>query len=419
MFAVTDARWASQLAFLVRLIILERYITEHLCDNPQNAHRGLAPSDWLVMKEVCCVLEYAKRVAVGIQGGSDGILGRSIYLCNELVDILAGGQFEMVDFKRVREAKEGDEPLDHDLKCVEELQAPVQKAVSVGLEQLKDGEVHLATTDMEILALYLDPRYKMLDLTVCGNGDVPHAGSLDLRVRAKAALVAAGKAMDAALVRAEATYNPGAVGSSTAEPVRKRPRNMFEQREANRTAAIQRATGHQLKASANTVSARLDKEMVAYDNIPPCAAAHLDVIDYWRCAGKPVFDKDGVLVEGPKFPLLSALARVYLCVDSTSCQSERDFSIVATTLNKLRRGMDPDRVRKMMYLRLNSSRIKETKLVNTGTVKLATKQAKGRKQAAKAQEEGAGQLVNLAPDGDEDIADLEADDDAADEGEMV
>ncbi|CAM9653025.1 unnamed protein product, partial [Sphacelaria rigidula] len=54
-----------------------------------------------------------------------------------------------------------------------------------------------------------------------------------------------------------------------------------------------------------------------------------------------------------KFPLLPALARVYLSVNSTSCQSERDFSVLSTTLTKLRCQTGPDRVYKMMFLRLN------------------------------------------------------------------
>ncbi|CAN0100443.1 unnamed protein product, partial [Sphacelaria rigidula] len=54
-----------------------------------------------------------------------------------------------------------------------------------------------------------------------------------------------------------------------------------------------------------------------------------------------------------KFPLLSALARVYLSVNSINCQSERDFSASSTTLTKLRYQRGPDHVSKITFLRLN------------------------------------------------------------------
>lgn len=112
------------------------------------------------------MLEYAKRVTVNIQGGSDGILSPSVRLCHQLVDILSFEHLELVDLEKMREAKEGDEPLVDERKCVNELQTPEQTAISVWIK-------HTASSDVEVLALHLDPRYKTLDLTVYGSGDIP------------------------------------------------------------------------------------------------------------------------------------------------------------------------------------------------------------------------------------------------------
>ena len=98
-----------------------------------------------------------------------------------------------------------------------------------------------------------------------------------------------------------------------------------------------------------------------------------------------MLDAGGSVIEGPRFPLLSALARVYLSVNSTSCQSERDFSILSTNLTKLRCQMSPDRVSKIMYVRLNAGRVKEVKYINAGLAKIGARQEDARRETIAAQ----------------------------------
>lgn len=105
-----------------RLVVLEEYIAIYLRDHPNNAHRGLSSLEWVVLREICCVLEYAKRVTVGIQGGSDGTLSRCIFLRNELVRILEPTHLELFDFKKMREAKQGEVLPENVMKPVDETQ---------------------------------------------------------------------------------------------------------------------------------------------------------------------------------------------------------------------------------------------------------------------------------------------------------
>ena len=83
-------------------------------------------------------------------------------------------------------------------------------------------------------------------------------------------------------------------------------------------------------------------------------------------------------------------------MDSTSCESERDFSALATTMSSLRRSMDPDRVEEMMFLHLNSEYISEVREVKTLLSHIRTKQAKGQVEAATAQAAGgAGEMMDV------------------------
>ena len=71
-----------------------------------------------------------------------------------------------------------------------------------------------------------------------------------------------------------------------------------------------------------------------------------DLLQYWK--GKHA-----------RWPHLSLLARLYAGVDSTSCQAERNFSILNCTLDNLRTGLAVDKVEQLMLLRLNKQLIPE------------------------------------------------------------
>lgn len=69
-------RWASQLAFLARLVEMEEAICAYLREPVAMSHRGLSPTEWHCVKEVCAVLELLKHVNMIFRGGREVYLAR-------------------------------------------------------------------------------------------------------------------------------------------------------------------------------------------------------------------------------------------------------------------------------------------------------------------------------------------------------
>lgn len=148
---------------LQRLLFLMEPINEYLGMRPEMAHRGLSPEEWLVLKELCGLLSPLKYVNTAIQGGADGFRSRAIFLCNDLVEILGERTLRIPG---PRNPKAADE-----VKSVADLHEITAKARVVAIEQLKKRDAHAPTTDVEIGAMFFDPRYKSLSKDECGGGD--------------------------------------------------------------------------------------------------------------------------------------------------------------------------------------------------------------------------------------------------------
>lgn len=386
----SDARWSSQLAFLERLIRLEGPISEYLGKHSQSARRALTPREWTVLKEVCNVLEYAREVTVGIQSGGEGILSRAIFLSHELVNIVSLPELEEFDFTLARDTHGDRVAVTDRMKPVAEMQECVRTAVEVFREQLRKRGVDGVPSDVELIALYLDPRYRSLGADVCGDGD--RDGTL--LARAKRAVMAVANTIDHARVGGGAPPpeggRPGTQGSGsgdkpTGERPAKRSRSLFDRREREREEAAARAFSvSDPTRNAKIVAARLEREMFTYDHVPPIANGHFNLVDYWQKAAKPSVNKDGAVVGAPKFPLLSILARVYLSADSTSCRSGHDIGVLAATASKLRCSMKPDLVDEMMFLRLNADRIPEVAEMKAELDAVRVRRESGRAAAAAA-----------------------------------
>lgn len=67
------------------------------------------------------------------------------------------------------------------------------------------------------------------------------------------------------------------------------------------------------------------------------------------------------------WPQIALVATIHAGVDSASCQAERNFSALSTTLDGLRAHMDPDKVEKMMLIRLNAGLIPEVRAYRAAT----------------------------------------------------
>lgn len=174
---------------------------------------------------------------------------------------------------------------------------------------------------MEKIAFYLGPRFERLTQFACGDGDPEGHGEKGQQLlRAKEAIRAIGKATDEELA-SRTPNSTGASGSAgvddagdSGERMAKCPRSLLESREQKREAEAIELSRHQPATESLTVFACLGQEMVAFDHINVITATQFDVIGYWRTAGKARIDKDSVVIEGPKFPLLSMLARIFTSV---------------------------------------------------------------------------------------------------------
>lgn len=127
--------------------------------------------------------------------------------------------------------------------------------------------------------------------------------------------------------------------------------------------------------------------------MPEVTFAKFDLLAFWDEAARPRCDDDNNVLESAKFPILAMFARVDLSADSTSCQSERDFSALTFVLNDLRRSMREDRVEMIMFLNLNRTMIPEIRLLTARQEEVQLLHAAGVDRAVKAQAVGAGQDI--------------------------
>ena len=65
--------------------------------------------------------------------------------------------------------------------------------------------------------------------------------------------------------------------------------------------------------------------------------------------------QDGGVVVSARWPDVGLLARLYLGIDTTSCQAERNnFSALSAVVSQLRTSLGTDKIETMMLLKLNS-----------------------------------------------------------------
>ena len=87
---------------------------------------------------------------------------------------------------------------------------------------------------------------------------------------------------------------------------------------------------------------------------------NFSLLAYWRRRSKPsACAETGEVKAG--LPYLALTARLYHGIESTSSQSERNFSALGFLIGSLRNSMLPAKVERMMFLRLNRLYIPEVK----------------------------------------------------------
>ena len=90
------------------------------------------------------------------------------------------------------------------------------------------------------------------------------------------------------------------------------------------------------------------KEVALIDDDPAFTA-----LEYWQPRAVDGLDKSGNVVVPAHWPHVGLVARLYLGVDTTSCQAERNFSALKLIVSDLRAKSSPGKVEKTIFLRLN------------------------------------------------------------------
>lgn len=347
--------------------------------HPHMAHLGLTPEEWLIVTEMCGVLDLFKYVSTAIEGGADGFMGRSIFLCNTLLELLGDDTTMIVD-RGVAGASPGHKPIGH-------LHATTAKFIGFAIDELTRSKAHVPDLEVELMGMFLDPRYKALDGNDSGGGN--HAERLR---------VALARLRDGMSDR-DATSSPpptpaDAPPATDGTTPGKRPAEADEDpfAEYSRKRQKRAAAAAAVAAAASTVASRFDKEIMEYKFSPEISGSNFDLLSFWDDAARPSLDDYGNIRALAKFPTLAMLARVFHSVETTTtCQPAGELPSVAFSMSNLRQSMRRDCVDMMAFLKLNKGMIPE---VRSYTQKLDEKvQSDGYDKAVIAQADGAGQKV--------------------------
>lgn len=89
-------------------------------------------------------------------------------------------------------------------------------------------------------------------------------------------------------------------------------------------------------------------KIAVLDDVPTCTA-----LEHWKLRAVDGLDKSGNVLIPARWPHVGLVARVYLGIDATSCQAERNFSALKLVVSDLRASTSPAKVEKIVFLRLN------------------------------------------------------------------
>ena len=103
----------------------------------------------------------------------------------------------------------------------------------------------------------------------------------------------------------------------------------------------------------------------------------------------------GELVAPPDLPHLALVARLYHGVEVTSCQAERNFSLLSVFIGTLRASMSPFKVEQMMFLKLNQGCLPEVQKYNVVIAAQQERRSQCLQDVQSAQEAAAGETMDV------------------------
>ena len=295
----------------------------------------------------------------------------------------------------------------------------VRTAVDVCVEYMGKKNLGEVGNPVERISTLLDPRRKTLSKQECVNGspDVKQLainelkdvadlfeGSAPQQTTVPAASVSAPVPASALAPAPAPPPAPAPGGDGATGPLTKKPRvlSVMEQRRANRLAAAGSAgaAGDEAESGSGpsiTHKVRVLQELTRYvTEGVELEEDGFSLPGFWRRRGSPKLSQaTGEVIEEAAMPHLALLARLYHGVEATSCQAERNFSALALLIGNMRSSMGACKVEQMMFLRLNQRCIPEIAAYNRVIDRQQARRNQCREDTDKAQNEGAGDLIEI------------------------
>ncbi|CAN0214735.1 unnamed protein product, partial [Ectocarpus fasciculatus] len=282
-------RWTSQFKMMDRLLALKKPITEYFREQPHNS-RKLTQPEWTITNEVCSLLSDVSEVTIRMQGAKDTHISQAMFIIHEVMEMLREDSHPI----RAQNATEPEEMQ------VLELSLAAQGVLEVLLDVMEEKQVGKAVQQVERLSALMDPRRKSLDGAQLENG------SATLRKKAEEDLKA---------VIAQFDVQPSEPAPAPA-PV------------------------------LNVLVYLAETEQVEVDDF--------NVLGFWNRRGTDsVCSTTGNVTSPAEMPYLAFIARLFLGIEATSCQAERNFSALSHLIGHLRCNMLSRKVERIMLIRLN------------------------------------------------------------------
>ncbi|CAB1103007.1 unnamed protein product [Ectocarpus sp. CCAP 1310/34] len=388
-----DTRWTSQFKMMDRVLALKKPISEYFKKYPQN-ERKLTPNEWTITNEVCSLLSDVSEVTIRMQGSVDTHVGQAMFILHELIEML-GEDTHPIRQPNATVMPLPPEGIPTDDTQVMDLTAEAQCVLEVLQEKMREKGVGSAQVAVERLSALMDPRLRSLD------SDQLENGSADLRKKAEDDLKAVIAKFDVGPATAAPAPAP-VMNLDRVEPAPKKKKlSRLEERRAARVAAATTGgdeTGSLEDQSPSTTRRVLiEREVLVYlaEN-PQLDVDGFNVLGYWNRRGTDsVSATTGKVTSPAEMPYLAFIARLYLGIEATSCQAERNFSALAHLIGQLRCNMLPSKVERMMFIRLNRHLVAEVRELDAAVVKAKAAKTKVAQSSMAAQEERANQTVDL------------------------
>ncbi|CAB1113065.1 unnamed protein product [Ectocarpus sp. CCAP 1310/34] len=186
------------------------------------------------------------------------------------------------------------------------------------------------------------------------------------------------------------------------EPASKRKKlSRLEERRAARVAAASDggASGSvQAQGSATNRRVLIEREVLVYlAETEQVEVDDFNVLGFWNRRGTDsVCSTTGNVTSPAEMPYLAFIARLFLGIEASSCQAERNFSALSHLIGHLRCNMLSRKVERMMLIRLNRHLVDEVRELDAAVSLARAKAAKSAQKSVACQEERANKSIDLS-----------------------